>query len=119
MNTFMKATAVAATLAIGATASFAAPNFGFQTRVSDDNSIDLRLINTDAEGFVVVYDYSGGEFGEVMGMQPLAAGANPDVTVTLDPAIQTALMAAVVYTGPVTNPMEADAWIELEVDEDM
>ena len=119
MNTFVKATAIAATLALGATASVAAPNFGFQTKVDDDNAINLNLINTDAEGFVVVYDYTGGEFGDVLGTTPLAAGSNPDVRVILDAANTASLIAAVVYTGPITNPMEADAWIELEVDDDM
>ncbi|MEY1555839.1 hypothetical protein AB3Y40_09415 [Yoonia sp. R2331] len=117
MNTLMKTTALAATLALGTTAAYA-NNFGFQTLVEDNNTIELNLVTSDADGFVVIYDYAGGEFGEVLGTVEVSEGANDDLVVPLDPAANTTDIAAVLYAGPITTPMEADAWITLDVSDD-
>lgn len=117
MNTMMKTAALTAALTLGATA-VAANNFGFQTTVDDSNSIELNLVNADADGFVVVYDYNGGTFGEIIGQAPVTAGANADLLIQLDGAATAEDLAVVLYAGPITTPMEADAWIELDVSDD-
>ena len=116
MTNMIKTAALTAALALGATAA-TANNFGFQTTVDDNDAITLNMINADAAGFVVIYDYSGGEFGDIVGQAEVAMGANDDVVVPLQPTASEDL-AAVLYAGPITNPMEADAWIELDVSDD-
>ena len=116
MNTLMKSTALAATIAMTATTAFANNAFGFQTKVDDSSNIELDLVTASADGFVVLYDYSGGEFGEVLGTAEVLAGANDDVIIPVLPTANTDQMAAVLYAGPITTPMESDAWINLEVD---
>ena len=118
MNTLIKTTALTAALALGSTAALATNSFGFQTSVDDSNSIELNLVNSAADGFVVIYDYDGGEFGEIVGQAEVTAGANADLLIPLDGTTQADDLAAVLYAGPITNPMEADAWIELDVEMD-
>ena len=117
MNTMLKTAALTAALALGSSAAYA-NNFGFQTQVDDSNSITLDLVTADADGFVVIYDYDGGEFGDIVGQAPVQMGANADVIVPLDGDTMAADLAAVLYAGPITTPMEADAWIELDVEND-
>ncbi|WP_458789680.1 DUF7282 domain-containing protein [Yoonia sp. MH D7] len=113
MTNIMKTTAVAALLAFGATGVSAA-SFGYQTLVDESGSITLKLVRADEAGVVVIYDYTGGEFGEVLGTSELNEGANTDVIVALNN--NTAVdMAAVIYSGPMTDPTMAAGWIELDV----
>lgn len=113
MTNLMKTTAFAAILGVSATAASAA-GFGFQTTVSDDSAITLDLVRADDAGVVVIYDYTGGEFGDVLGTADLNAGANDDVIIPLDNNIAQEL-AAVIYAGPMTEPSMAVNWIELDV----
>lgn len=113
MKMFMKAAAITATLGL-ATAASAAGMFGYQTTVSDDNSITIDLVNAAADGELVVYDYTGGEFGDVLGTAPLTSGANTEIVVTLSNNIAQDL-AAVIYEGAMTEPTQASDFIVLEV----
>lgn len=116
MTNIMKSTALAAALSIGTVAA-ADATFGFQTTVEDDSSIMIDLVRTPSEGVVAVYDYSTGEFGDLLGSAPLNAGANIDVLVQLD--VSTAqTLAAVIYEGDLQDPTMASNWIELDVSDD-
>lgn len=116
MTNIMKTTAIAAALSIGTMAA-ADASFGFQTIVEEDSSITLDLVRTPTEGVVAIYDYSTGEFGELLGTSPLNAGANADVLVQLD--VNTAsTLAAVIYEGDLQDPTMASNWIELDISED-
>ena len=117
MNTMLKTAALTAALALGSTAA-SANNFGFQTQVDEGNAITLDLVTADADGFVVIYDYNGGDFGEIVGQAPVQMGANADLIVPLAADTMSADLAAVLYAGPITTPMEADAWIALDVDDE-
>lgn len=115
MNNFMKSTAIVAALGMG-TAAAAAGNFGFQTIVNDDSAITIDLVRTESAGILAIYDYSGGEFGDLLGTTELNAGANSDVNVTLDNNVAVEL-AAVIYEGELTTPTLASGWMELTVEE--
>ncbi len=117
MTNLMKSTALIAALSLGTVAA-AEGNFGFQTLVQDDSSITISLVRTTAAGVLAIYDYSGGEFGDLLGTADLNAGANSDVNVTLDPN-NTTLLAALIYEGEVTTPDMATGWIELDVQDEM
>ncbi|SEW42561.1 hypothetical protein SAMN04488515_2977 [Cognatiyoonia koreensis] len=115
MTNLMKTAAFAAVLGMSATAATAA-GFGFQTTVNDDSAITLDLVRADEAGVVVIYDYTGGEFGDVLGSADINAGANTDVIIPLDNNIAQEL-AAVIYAGPMSEPSMAANWIELDVTE--
>ncbi|WP_373634833.1 hypothetical protein [Yoonia sp. SS1-5] len=112
----MKTTAIVAALGMGS-AAVAEANFGLQATVEDDSTITLDLVRTSESGILAIYDYSKGEFGDLIGTASLDAGVNTDVKVSLDPnGAQD--VAAVIYEGELTTPSEASNWIELEVSED-
>ncbi len=112
----MKTTAFAAIMALMTTGASAA-GFGYQTLVDSNGSITLQLVRADEAGVVVIYDYTGGEFGEILGSSEIAAGANVDLMVMLENNAATDL-AAVIYAGPMTEPSMAVNWIELDVRND-
>lgn len=116
MTNFMKTTAFAAAMALTTTGAFAA-GFGYQTLVDSNGSITLQLVRADEAGVVVIYDYTGGEFGDVLGSEEIAAGANVDLMVMLENNAAQDL-AAVIYAGPMTEPSMAVNWIELDVRDD-
>lgn len=116
MTNLMKSVAAAALIAASTTVATAA-GFGIQTTVEDDSSITLDRVRADADGVVVIYDYSGGDFGAVLGSADLNSGANVDVRVQLDPNIAQTL-AAVIYEGPMTEPSMAVDWIELDISDE-
>lgn len=116
MKNLMKSTALVAALGLG-TAVAADANFGFQTTVADDSSIQIDLVRTADAGVLAIYDYSTGEFGDLLGTVELNAGANADVIVPLD-ANTADTVAAVIYEGELTDPTMASNWIELDVSDD-
>ena len=116
MTNIMKSTALIAALSLG-TAATAEGTFGFQTIVDDDSSIMIDLVRTSSAGVLAIYDYSTGEFGELLGTADLNAGANADVNVTLDPNNANQL-AAVIYEGEIQTPAMASGWMELDISDD-
>ena len=116
MTNFAKTTALVAALGMGSAAA-ADGWFGLQSTVDDNSSITLDLVRTDADGFVAIYDYSTGEFGEMLGMAEVNAGANADVNVPLDVNVAQTL-AAVIFEGEIGDPAIATGFIELDVAED-
>lgn len=116
MFNLVKTTALVAALGTGTTAA-ADAWFGSQSIVEDDSSIVLDLVRTDEAGIVAIYDFTGGEFGEILGTASLNAGANNDVNVPLD-LNNAQTLAAVIYQGDVSEPTMAANWIELDISED-
>lgn len=115
MNTILKNAALAAALVLGAT-SVTADNFGFQTQVDDDGAIMINLIRATEPG-VVVYDFTGGEIGDQLGMADVNAGANADVRVNLDNSTAKQVVA-IVYAGEATTPDMGVAMMEFDVEAD-
>lgn len=116
MTNILKTTALIAALSIGTTA-VANGTFGFQTTVSDDDSITIDLVRASDAGVLAIYDYTNGEFGDLLGTTDLNAGVNDDVVVNLDTNVADQL-AAVIYAGDVSTPDMASGWMELDVSDD-
>lgn len=71
-----------------------------------DGLIELGTISTDGDGMVHIYAYQRGEKGPMLGWEPLHAGANPDVKVSVplsSMAYTTALAEIVVDDQVVTS----------------
>lgn len=115
MTNFMKSTALIALLGLGfGTATAAQSTFGFQQNIEDDLSITIDLVRAETAGTLAVFDYSLGEFGDLLGTTPLNAGVNTDVMVMLD--VNTAqTVAAVIYAGEELTPDMISGWVELDV----
>lgn len=115
MTNFMKSAALVTLLGLGfGTAATAQSTFGFQQKIEDDLSITIDLVRAESAGTLAVFDYSQGEFGELLGTTPLNAGVNSDVMVMLD--INTAsTIAAVIYKGEELTQDMILGWIELDV----
>lgn len=116
MTNFMKTTAFAAALTLAGTTAYAANEFAYQVTEMDGSTIEIEGVTSDADGFVVIYDYRGGEFGDVLGQETINEGANNDVRVVLGER-PLGDVAAVLHLGEVTDPTQATAWIEIEVDD--
>ena len=115
-------TLIAAAAATGLFANSAASESYFtyidDTPMEASTQIMLGEVVADAAGEVVIYDYNAGEFGEILGREPVAAGANADfdVSLTVEPIND---IAAVLYVGEASIPENAAAWVEIDIVEDM
>lgn len=116
MTNLIKAAAVTAALTLAGTAAMAENSFGLQHGVDGDSAVTIDMVTSDTAGVVGIYDYTGGEFGALLGMAEVNAGANPDLNIVLDNNIASE-MAAVLYNGELTEPANSAAWIELEVED--
>ena len=67
--------------------------------------IELGTISSDADGMVRIYAYQGGEKGPLLGWEPLRAGANSDVSVSvpLSSSRFTTALAEIVVDGEVVT----------------
>jgi len=116
---FTKTLTAAAVAALVATAGVAtAQNYVGLTMAMDENTttISLPLVRADADGFVAIYEYNAGSFGELLGEEPINAGANTSVKINLGSSARTNV-AAVIFAGPVTMPSEGVGFTEIEVQE--
>lgn len=113
-KTLVSAAAIATLLGSAAAAE---SYFGYEGQQEQDTTIELGEVVSDGDGMVVIYDYTGGEFGDVLGEEPVNQGANADVRVQLgtEPSGD---VAAVLYLGEMTTPDDAAAWIEIDVETD-
>lgn len=57
--------------------------FTFDNYIEPSSVLEFGLITTDAPATLEVYDYAGGERGELLGTTELDFGANTDVTVNV------------------------------------
>lgn len=111
-------TAAAASIALIGTAAAAENYFTYTDEAPQEPAAALSVgtVVSDMDGTVVIYDYNGAEFGEVLGEIPVAAGTNSDVEVQVgqEPISD---VAAVLYHGEPTTPADAAAWIEIDIEE--
>ena len=70
-----------------------------------DGIIELGTISSDGDGMVQVYSFQRGEKGLLLGQEPLHAGANPDVSVSvpLSSTRFTTALAEIVVDGEVVT----------------
>ena len=108
-----KITTLAAALLIG-TASFAAAQettatenaFGVAQVQEDNLLIELPLVTATADGVVEIRGIAGEQEGEVFGSQPVTAGANENVQITLTTAPNASAVMAVLVVGGVDAAMQ-------------
>ncbi|SLN13929.1 hypothetical protein [Roseisalinus antarcticus] len=116
-NTKIIAAAATATALLG-TAAAAESYFTYldNTPQERDTTLELGSVVSDADGVIVVYEYSDGEYGDTLGSTQVSAGANDNVDVQLDenPYYQ---VAAVLYLGEPTMPEDGAAMVTVEIDE--
>ena len=112
---FFASTAVATLLATSAMAQ----SEGYFTYIEgtpqeDSSVVELGGVTADVDGTVVIYDYQGGEFGDMLGSMAVSAGANSDVRIDVDEHTSSTL-AAVLYAGEPTTPEDAVDWVEIDI----
>lgn len=54
--------------------------------LGDDGAVTIPLVESAVDGWIVIHAEANGAPGPVIGFAPVAAGANEDVTVEIDPA---------------------------------
>jgi hypothetical protein len=79
-KTLVAAATISAALATGL---WAEAHFAFGDYLESSSVLDLGLITTDEAAVVEIYDFAGGEKGELLGSTDLRAGANPNVRVNV------------------------------------
>ena len=115
--TFAKALVPAAFAAALGTAAIAENAFLYQEgdQMVSATEITINGVTAEADGTVVIYDYSTGEYGDMLGMTEVFAGANSDLIVPLQqPAV--ADVVAVLYAGEPTTPDMGVAMLEIDVE---
>ncbi len=115
IRTRIAAAATAATLAFagaaGAQGYFIPPD----ALEVDKTYVQIDTMNLPADGVVAVYDYSGAEFGEMLGSEPVTAGINTDLRIAFSqPAI--GRIALVYLVGTEDDPATAEGWMEIDVE---
>ena len=103
MKTFLAALAA---LAGSVTLASAETYFTTLSDVQQRNGIiELGTISSDGDGMVHIYAYQRGEKGPMLGWEPLHAGANSDVKVSvpLSSMAYTTALAEIVVDGQVVT----------------
>ncbi|MCA0044500.1 hypothetical protein [Celeribacter litoreus] len=85
--TTLKTLAAAAVVAVAGSAAFAGPNYIVQSNPQNLTSVaTLDLVRAETDATVSIYDFHGGERGELLGTTDVTAGANTNVKVRLKPS---------------------------------
>ena len=95
-----------AALAASAPLALADTNFTTLSNVQErDGIVELGTISSDGDGMVRIYAYQRGEKGPLLGWEPLHAGANSDVSVSvpLSSSAYTTALAEIVVDGQVVT----------------
>jgi hypothetical protein len=108
-----KITTLAAAFLLG-TATFAAAQettatenaFGLPQVQEDNLLIELPLVTATADGVVEIRGIAGEQEGEVFGSQPVTAGANENVQITLTTAPNASAVMAVLVVDGVDAAMQ-------------
>lgn len=109
MFTRTKALFAATAVAAVATAATANTSYFSLTEVIDDQSyIEIDQVRAAQNGVVEIYDYRLGERGALLGSEPVNAGANADVKISLDRQPLGDVMAVLVSNGQVLATQEYD-----------
>lgn len=82
-----------------ATFAFAENSLGLNQVQSEEHKVTFTMINADADGVVQIYDFQGDQVGKLLGTHPIMAGANPDITVSLEGNPETSALAVLVVGG--------------------
>ncbi len=91
-------------LSVAAAGSVSADSYiTLQQEMMTNDQVTISTVTADVDGYVAVYDYRLGEFGDLLGSAKINAGANSDVIVSFDTPVNGDVMA-VIFAGDVTSP---------------
>ncbi|MEJ6405177.1 hypothetical protein [Yoonia sp. 2307UL14-13] len=97
----MKSIALAAAVAVTATAG-AADTYFEQGRTLDSGDVlELGLITAEGAGVVEIYDFHTGEQGRLLGTERLSAGANTNVRINTGLPVNRDVIAVVNIDGQI------------------
>lgn len=97
----IKMIALATVAALG-TATFASANyFSYGETLPSSSTIDLGTLSAADSGMVEIYDYRGGEVGQLLGSTDINAGANQDVRIQLKQRPLSDVIAIMTVNGQV------------------
>ncbi len=98
-----------AAVALTATAASANSYFDFTSERQDRGSVvELNTVTADGNGVVEIYDFQGGEVGDLLGTKTVTAGANSNVRVNIGAPSQTDAIALLKIDGEVVATQEID-----------
>lgn len=95
-------------------ASSATPLFAADYIVDNDrnrescSAIIIDTVRADNGGVLEIYEYHGGEMGDLLGSQELSPGANADVHVMLDRAACQDILAVLRVNGEILDTYEIE-----------
>jgi plastocyanin len=69
---------------------------------NEENVVVIPAVRSAADGWIVVHSDNGGAPGPVAGFAPVAAGANHEIAVELDPAVATETLHAMLHVDAGT-----------------
>lgn len=100
MNT--KAFAFALAISTAGTTALADAHFTFSDYLTPSSILEFGVIQTDEAAVLEVYDFIGGQKGDLLGTVDLHAGANPDVRVNVGVAPRQDVLAMIKTGDHVT-----------------
>lgn len=105
-----KTVTLAAIVASAATVASADASYilDLNTNREAASSVNLETIRATSDGVVEIYDYHGGEQGELLGTKNVFAGANSDVRVQIGAASNDDLLAVLKINGQVADTFHID-----------
>ena len=92
-----------ATLAITAGAASADSRFSFNEVQGSDSIVELGTVVADGNGVVEIHELSAGQQGRLLGTDAIHAGANSDVSVSLDTTAMNDFVAVLKIDGQVVT----------------
>ena len=104
-------TLIAASALMASTATIASANYNYFSLVTDldaDTSLELGIVRAASDGVVEIYDYRGGEQGDLIGTTEVFAGANDDVSVDVLTPPQSDVLAVLKVGGEVVDMQVID-----------
>ena len=102
---------VIATAAVALSASVAAADsyFPYSSQFQDRKGVvELDTVTADADGVVEIYNYHGGEIGDLLGSTDVMAGANTNTRVGLGNTPRTDAIALLKIDGQVVATQEIE-----------
>lgn len=103
----MKTLALAAAASV-ALASTASANFSFNEMDISGSTAELGQVTANGAGVVEIFEFHGGEKGDLLGSTNLAAGANYDVRVKLGQRPINDVIAVLSVDGQIVDTQEID-----------
>ncbi len=114
----MKKILVAGLLTFAAASTAAAQDMfaSMESSSADATTIVIEPISVTADGFIVVYNYHGGQVGEILGMARVRAGANSETRVHLGHPVRQDALAVLFAGDDISDPSRGLDRIEIEAD---